>query len=218
MKKIIFYVVNGLIYFALIFTVFFLGKHSISIAADVRNGSSIESAFKNVFNKETNKDMHITNNFIIDKRIDEKDKFYNVLTKLPDKVSKDVLSQYTIYIDKDPLSDVLKNKYNIKLDHISGVTLKNRKVIHMNYKTDIGVLIHEIGHAFSNINKQSDSLKFKLLYKKEKDILGDSMADVYHKKNEDEFYADMFRRYIQEPNELKEKSPKLYKYFDNTLN
>lgn len=79
-------------------------------------------------------------------------------------------------------------------------------------------LIHELGHFVSALKFGADSTsEWKNIYHEEKsDYTGTNKS--YVTKNESEYFAESFRDYSENPQQLKAQRPETYRYMDEVVN
>lgn len=114
----------------------------------------------------------------------------------------------------------VKNYYNYSFsgtmtglfDPMAGKIYISSKVSHIDKST-----VHEFGHALDLLtgktNYSSLSKEWNNIYKAESKTASAS----YYKSNPQEYFADAFDRYIDNPSNLKAKAPKTYAYIHSAV-
>lgn len=136
----------------------------------------------------------------------------NELSVLPDElVDKFINNGWNLYVtDKNINHDILGGEYT---DSVGGVTVFDSKVIYIaNNSNAVEVAaLHEFGHFVDQaiLNWYSSTESFLEAYNEEKDMFKHAYSvNIFF--NEKECFAELFRRYYNDKDRLKEKCPKLY--------
>ena len=142
----------------------------------------------------------------------------NNLNKIPTNLLKAVEeSGLQVLLTTKNVKDYYKYSFSGTMtglfDPMAGKIYISSKTSHINQST-----IHEFGHALDLLigdrNYVSLSKDWNMVYKAESHTASAS----YYKSNAQEYFADAFNRYINNPQALKSSAPKTYNYIHSAIN
>lgn len=119
--------------------------------------------------------------------------------------------------DKD-ISNTYYSEYNF--GSVIGIHDANKNIIYISnseYAID-NALIHEFGHVldyFTNWSSMGDS--FSNIFIEEKDLFEVYSVDNHYKKNQREFFAEVFQQSILESDSCKSSAPKAYNFVNEKI-
>lgn len=135
-------------------------------------------------------------------------------------IPKPLLDKYfnnggKILITDKNIATTYYDKYNF--GNVIGIHDATKNVIYISnseYAID-NALIHEFGHVLDNMSgwKSMDEY-FYQIFEKEKDTFDVYSVDNHYKKNEREFFAEVFQQYILDPESCKSSAPMSYDFVE----
>ncbi len=179
---------------------------------DVKN---TEAQFYQNYNKDYKNYVQKDGN-ISDDLIDYANSYWN---KIPQNIRENLIKNgWKIYItDKN-----LANTYHIDIyDEIAGITDYDNKTIFIeNRKNAIKTsTVHEVGHAVDELlNTHSNSKIFNEIYLEEYKNFNENGVNVeYAKKDNVEYFAELFQQTILHPENCKKTTPLSFTYMNDLI-
>ena len=144
----------------------------------------------------------------------------NYLNEKLNLIPQRILDKYfgdegKILITDKNISDTYYSDYDF--GHVIGIHDAKKNIIYISnseYAID-NALIHEFGHVLDSISGwKSMENYFKEIFEKEKESFEVYSVDNHYKKNEREFFAEVFQQYILDPDSCKESAPMSYSFVE----
>lgn len=160
--------------------------------------------------------------FIFDNGLTEGtfNEMYDKASKIDEKILNTLSKRGTkVYVIKDSVTPRVHKDldYDLPTSDIVGVFLPINDRVYVNKSNQENAVIHELGHAYDynySANKyKTEDNSFYYLFMKEKDKLFDSsFSGQYAKSTQQEYYAECFRLYFTDRENLKTKAPLSFQY------
>ena len=172
--------------------------------------------------REKYEELLINHSFIIEGNVKDSVIIYarNYYLAIPDAIREVFEKSGWVIVLTD--KNIQKEYYEGDVSgRLSGLTnYKEKRIyIHGGYYDVYNSLLHEMGH-FADFISGGQSIKeeFIKIYKKEKENLQRIYElDSHIVSNEQEYFAEVFARYIVEKDYIKKKTPKTYEYMQNNM-
>lgn len=140
---------------------------------------------------------------------------------------KQKLSMYKVSVVDEDIYKI--PNYTKENRRVVGITNYNDSeiLVHNNYSSEDEkrILLHELGHTidtwdtldgsyYKSVGKYSDTAEFKEIFKEECSSLTKYADEYYFETDVKEFFAESFAIYMNEPDVVKDKAPKLFNFME----